>query len=170
MIIPPSVVELNCQGNRPPANKVMNMASLIWVEKKATCKRCGCKDVAWQQGASGKWYLVNARTTVQGIYVDRGDFHKCQPILTPAEREAVDFYNRVAERHEERETTDHATWMSHVLASDGEWEWYEARLRDRAPRRIKDIYQRIEKGMASASLKAEYKAWLDQVYSQPASL
>jgi len=52
----------------------------VIVDKTADCKRCGRKGLAWQQGKSGKWYLVVTRRNQDGkLEADRRGFHQCQP-------------------------------------------------------------------------------------------
>lgn len=51
----------------------------VSVSSTATCKRCGRANLAWQQGKSGKWYLVVTRRTKDGsLEADRRGFHKCE--------------------------------------------------------------------------------------------
>ena len=57
-----------------------NKPNWVPVDKTAECKRCGRKSLAWQQGKSGKWYLVITRRNAEGqLEADRRGFHKCEP-------------------------------------------------------------------------------------------
>jgi len=56
-----------------------NNSNWVTVEATATCKRCGCRNLAWQKGKSGKWYLCITRRTLDGkVEADRRGFHQCQ--------------------------------------------------------------------------------------------
>lgn len=48
----------------------------ITLDRTATCKRCGSKTVAWQTSKTGKWYLIEAFTDLNGFdFALRGEFH-----------------------------------------------------------------------------------------------
>ena len=47
----------------------------VEVDRFATCRRCGGRNVAWQQSRSGRWYLCEARRIGGIVFANRRDFH-----------------------------------------------------------------------------------------------
>ena len=74
----------------PSNSQSQSQSQSNWVpiSQTATCKKCGCANLAWQHGRSGgKWYLCATRRNQDGkLEADRRGFHKCQPSYTNAHR------------------------------------------------------------------------------------
>jgi len=50
----------------------------VIVDHLTTCKRCKTRDLAWQKGFSGKFYLCRGRRNTDGTFsANRRDFHRC---------------------------------------------------------------------------------------------